>query len=274
MCRALGVSKAGYYAWCDREPSLRAKQDAVLRLEIAAIHRISRETYGSPRVHQELRVRGIRCSRKRVARLMRTYDLVAKIRRRYKVCTTFSKHNLPIAQNLADRRFDITELNRLWVGDITYVQTDEGWLYLAALLDAASRRVIGWSCKDHLGTDIVLEPLRMALRERKTASGVIVHSDRGCQYASHAHRALLESNGFHCSMSRAGNCYDNAVAESFFATLKNELIYRRHWSTRREAQVAIDAWISNWYNRHRRHSKLGYLSPVEYELRQELQSVA
>ncbi len=274
MCDVLDVSKAGYYAWRDREPSAHQRRDTQLELEITGIHRLSRETYGSPRVQRELRARGIPCSRKRVARLMRKLAISVKKPRGYKVCTTDSNHGLPVAENAVDRAFDVAELNRIWVSDITYINTDEGWLFLSVFLDAGSRKAIGWSCKDHLRTDIILEPLRMALHDRKYPKDVIVHSDRGTQYASRIYRDLLESHGLRCSMSRRGNCYDNAVAESFFATLKKELIYRRHWSTKMEAAIAIDAWIGNWYNRHRRHSKIGYLSPAEYELRRELNEAA
>lgn len=274
MCAVLDVSKAGYYAWRDREPSERAKSNALLELEIASIHRLSRETYGSPRIHHELRARGVRCSENRVAKLMRGANISGKQRRKYRVCTTDSRHGLPVATNIAERRFDVADVNRIWVSDITYVNTDEGWLYLAVFLDAGSRRAIGWACKDHLGTELVMEPLRQALKERSYPKDVIVHSDRGVQYASHVYRNFLTTHGLQCSMSRPGNCWDNAVAESFFATLKKEMLYRRHWSTKKEAEIAIDAWIGNWYNRHRRHSKIGYLSPVEYEIRQKLRDVA
>jgi putative transposase len=274
MCNVLDVSKAGYYAWRVRKPSAHQRCDAQLELEITSIHRLSRESYGSPRVHRELHARGWRCSRKRVARLMRNLAISVKKPRGYKVCTTDSKHGLPVAENVVDRAFNVSELNRIWVSDITYINTDEGWLFLAVFLDAGSRKAIGWCCKDHLGTDIVLEPLQMALHDRKYPKNVIVHSDRGTQYASRMYRSFLETHGLKCSMSRPGNCYDNAVAESFFASLKKELIYRRHWSTKKEAAIAIDTWIGNWYNRHRRHSKIGYLSPAEYELRRQFDEAA
>jgi len=274
MCHMLDVSKAGYYAWREREPSAHQRRDAQLEMEISAIHRVSRETYGSPRIHRELHARGWKCSRKRVARLMRKLMISVKRPRGYRVCTTDSRHGLPVAENTADRAFNICELNRLWVSDITYVNTDEGWLYLSVFIDAGSRRVIGWSCKDRMGTELVLEPLQKALHDRGFPTDVIVHSDRGVQYASYRYRDYLAAHGLRCSMSRRGNCYDNAVAESFFASLKKELIYRRRWSTKREAAIAIDSWIGNWYNRHRRHSKIGYLSPVEYELRRDLHEAA
>jgi putative transposase len=274
MCHVLDVSKAGYYAWRDRKPSAHQQRDAQLEMQISSIHRLSRETYGSPRIHRELHARGLKCSRRRVARLMRKLSISVKKPRGYSVCTTDSNHGLPVAENLVDRAFDVRDLNRIWVTDITYVNTDEGWLYVAVFLDAGSRKVIGWSCKDGLGSEIVLEPLRTALHDRGYPQNVIVHSDRGTQYASLKYRELLESHGLRCSMSRPGNCYDNAVAESFFASLKKELVYRRHWSTRREAAIAIDTWIGNWYNRHRRHSTIGYLSPIEYELRWKMNEAA
>ena len=274
MCSILDVSKAGYYAWRDRAPSAHQRRDAQLELEISSIHRLSRETYGSPRIHRELHARGLSCSRKRVARLMRKLAISVKKPRGYHVVTTDSKHGLPVADNLVERAFDVRDLNRIWVTDITYVNTDEGWLYVAVFLDAGSRKAIGWSCKSDLGTEIVLEPLRTALHDRGYPQNVIVHSDRGTQYASFKYQELLESHGLKCSMSRPGNCYDNAVAESFFASLKKELVYRRHWSTRREAAIAIDSWIGNWYNRHRRHSTIGYVSPVEYELRWKMNEAA
>jgi putative transposase len=264
LCRALGVSRSGYYAWTRRAPSARALLDARLVPVIRACHARSRATYGSPRIHQDLRALDYRVSRKRVARLMRREGLCVRPPRRYRV-TTESSHKLPIAPNVVARNFNVTGPNRVWVTDMTYVWTWEGWLFLAVIVDVFSRRVVGWSAADHLRTELALEALGMALGLRQPDQGLVHHSDRGCQYASELYRAELAARGIVCSMSRVGDCWDNAVAESFFAALKTELIYRRPWPTKHEARLAIHDYIGGFYNPHRRHSSLGYLSPMDFE---------
>lgn len=273
LCRALGVSRSGYYAWTRRPPSARALIDAKLVPVIRACHARSRATYGSPRIHQDLRALDHRVSRKRVARLMRREGLCARPPRRYRV-TTESGHKLPIAPNVVARNFNATGPNRVWVTDMTYVWTWEGWLFLAVIVDVFSRRVVGWSAADHLRTELPLEALGMALGLRRPEQGLVHHSDRGCQYASELYRAELAARGIVCSMSRVGDCWDNAVAESFFATLKAELIHRRPWPTKHEARLAIHDYIGGFYNPHRRHSSLGYLSPMDYEAQHAASSAA
>ena len=273
LCRALGVSRSGYYAWIRRPPSSRALVDAKLVPVIRACHARSRATYGSPRIHQDLRALDHRVSRKRVARLMRREGLCARPPRRYRV-TTESGHKLPVAPNVVARNFNATGPNRVWVTDMTYVWTWEGWLFLAVIVDVFSRRVVGWSAADHLRTELPLEALGMALGLRRPEQGLVHHSDRGCQYASELYRAELAARGIVCSMSRVGDCWDNAVAESFFATLKAELIHRRPWPTKHEARLAIHDYIGGFYNPHRRHSSLGYLSPMDYEAQHAASSAA
>ena len=265
QCRVLGVARAGYYAWARREVSARAQADAALTAQITRIHEESRRTYGAPRVHAALRARGVRCGTRRVARLMRAAGLVGCHRRR-RVRTTVADPAHPPAPNLAARDFAAPALDRLWVGDITYVATWEGWPYLAVLLDAHSRRVVGWAMADHLRVELARNALDMALAARQPAPGLVRHTDRGCQYTAGGYREALAARGIAISMSRAGDCYDNAMAESFFATLKAELIDTRPWPTRRAAQQAIFAWIEVWYNRQRTHSALAYRSPLAFEL--------
>jgi transposase InsO family protein len=268
MCRVLDVTSSGYYARQRRGVAARATSDALLELEITAIHRESRQTYGSPRVHRELRdSRRIRCGQKRVARLMRRSGLRAKRPRRFRV-TTQSAHRHPVAPNRLQRRFVVARRDRVWAGDITYLPTGEGWLYLAVLLDLHSRRVVGWAVGTTLERELVLTALRQALASRRPAAGLLHHSDRGSQYACAEYRELLAEQGIVVSMSRAGDCWDNAVVESFFATLKIELLTDARWATRAAATAAIAEYIETWYNLRRRHSSLGYVSPVEYELRQ------
>lgn len=268
MCRVLGVSRAGFYAAGKRAVSARAKRDAELRMQIRAVHQQSRATYGSPRVHAELRARGERCGRKRVARLMRAEGLRVKVRHRSRPQTTDSRHPHPVAENVLARRFSVKEIgaiNQVWAGDITYVPTREGWLYLAVILDLASRKVIGWSMGGTLEASLAIAALQMALAARGPAGGLLHHSDRGVQYAAFAYQQLLAQHHSVPSMSRRANCYDNAVVESFFATLEWELIERSDWQTRNAARLAIFEYIECWYNQKRRHSSLGYLSPAEYE---------
>jgi transposase InsO family protein len=275
MCRALGVSVGGYYASRQRPVSARTQADERLRVHVRAAHAKSRRRYGAPRVHEELKAGGIATSEKRVARLMREDGLVARGPRRF-VVTTNSAHAEPVAPNLLARRFELAEHptpDRAWVGDLTYIPTREGWLYLAVLLDLATRRVVGWATGATLDTALPLSALRRALAERRPAPGLIHHTDRGSQYASQAYRAVLAAHGVWPSMSRKGDCWDNAVAESFFSTLEHELLADADFHSRHEAQHAIFEFIEVWYNRERRHSTLGYVSPVQYE-RQLGQQVA
>ena len=265
LCRCLAVSRPGFYAWQCRPPSARAQADRRLAVDVAAAHAESRRTYGSPRVHRELRAQGRRVARKRVARVMREQGLRGRQPRRF-VRTTDSQHAFPIAPNVVNQAFDVPVLNAVWAGDITYVATREGWLYLAVLLDLCSRRVIGYAMSDEITRLLVLAALRAALVRRPTSRGLTHHSDRGSQYASHEYRAQLADEAIVCSMSRSGNCWDNAVVESFFATLTTELP-ETTWSTRAAATKAITDYIDAFYNPRRRHSSLGYLSPVAFELR-------
>jgi len=277
LCRVLQVSRAGYYAWVKRPPSRRATADAALVTAIRAVHAGHQglgRTYGSPRVHQELRAQGHRHGAKRIARVMREHGLRAIAVRQFRV-TTQSAHAHPVAPNVLQRQFTVATPNRVWVGDLTYVRTRDGWLYLAIVLDLASRRVVGWAMRHTMEHALVLEALAMAVRQRRPAPGLVHHTDRGAQYAASDYRACLAEHAMIASMSRPGDCWDNAVAESFFATLKRELGDGAAWRTRDEARTAIFRYIEGWYNRRRRHSTLGYRSPDEYEreLRQ-LESVA
>jgi putative transposase len=265
MCRVLEVSPAGFYVWRSRAPSARARSDAHVLLHVRDAYRASARTYGAPRIHQDLQHAGLCVGKKRVARLMRTDGLVARAPQRAWVHTTDSTHAYPIAPNLLDRQFAVPAVDRVWVSDLTYVPTRAGWLYLAVVIDLASRRVVGWAMRDDLAAELALSALRMALEARRPAPGLLHHADRGVQYACGEYRELLEAHGLRASMSRRGNCWDNAVAESFFATLKLELIRGCTWSTREEARRAIFAYIETWYNRRRRHSTLDYLSPTQYE---------
>lgn len=268
MCRVLEVAPAGYYAWRNRAARpARAIADERVLLSISAFFTRSRQTYGAPRIHRDLRDAGERIGKKRVARLMRAHGLVARRPARW-VRTTDSRHSQPIAPNVLDRAFDVNGIqvvNRAWVSDITYVPTREGFLYLAVVLDLASRRVVGWAMDRTVEAELALAALRMALAQRRPDLGLLHHSDRGVQYACLAYQEALAAHGIEASMSRRGNCWDNAVAESFFATLEVELILQNDWATRREARHAIFQYIETWYNPHRRHSTLGYRSPARYE---------
>ena len=268
MCRVLEVSSSGFDAWRKREPSVRAKADDALLVRIRDIFDASGETYGAPRIHRDLQAAGVHVGQKRVARLMRAEGLVARAPQAAWVHTTDSAHVYPIAENLLDRAFAVAavpDVDRVWVSDITYVPTRLGFLYLAVVIDLASRRLVGWAMREDLSAELALGALRMALTARRPAPGLVHHSDRGVQYACGAYRDMLTANGLRASMSRKGNCWDNAVAESFFATLEWECIGRRKWQTHAEARHAIFAYIETWYNLRRRHSTLGYLSPVQYE---------
>lgn len=264
MCKALEISRSGYYASLDREPSQRTQEDAKIIAEIEEVHQVSRGTYGSPRMHVELRARDFQVGRHRVARLMRENGITARFKRPFRR-TTDSNHSLAVAPNHLDRNFTVDGPDKAWATDITYVWTEQGWLYLAVVLDLFSRRVIGWSMAEHMRTDLVLGALNMALGHRLPNPDLTHHSDRGSQYASQAYRDALATHDIQCSMSRKGDCWDNAVVESFFGTLKTELVHRTRWSTRLAARTAIFEYIEVFYNRQRRHSHLGYLSPVSYE---------
>lgn len=268
MCRALSVTAGGYYAWRRRERSARAIEDVRLAVQIHALFRQFKRRYGSPRIHDELRDLGVRTSRKRVERLMQEAELRARRKRRY-VVTTHSKHDEPIAPNLLNRQFRVEDVepDQVWASDITYVPTAEGWLFLAVVLDVASRRIVGWSTSKTVDTALTLSALNRALNWRQPTAGMVHHSDRGVQYAAAAYRAVLTRHGLRASMSRKGDCWDNAVVESFFATLEWELIEDAEWQTREEAHHAIAHYIEIFYNRIRKHSSLGKLSPAVYEER-------
>ena len=273
LCRTLQVSRAGFYAWQTRPPAPRTRADERLGLEIAAIHAESRQRYGSPRVHAELADRGCRTSRKRVTRLMRGRGLAARRRRRFRV-TTHSRHRFPIAPNLLARQFERAVPDQAWVTDITYVPTGEGWLYLAVILDLCSRFAVGWAMSERVTDELTLAALGMALARRRPAHGLLHHSDRGSQYASDDYQRILAEHGIVCSMSRRGDCWDNAVAESFFATVKVELVHGATWATRATARTELVEYLELFYNGQRRHSALGYLSPRAFERRREQAALA
>ena len=264
MCSVLGVSVSGYYAWRQRPVSRREEANQALVQRIRRLHHRSHQTYGSPRIWAELRAEGEQCSRNRVARLMRLYHIGARRPRRYTV-TTQSQHQYPVAPNVLGRDFSASAPNQKWVADITYVPTQEGWLYLATLMDLFSRKIIGWAMDQSLATDLTCQALRMALAGRQPRAGLLHHSDRGSQYASQAYQSLLQARGIQVSMSRSGNCYDNAAMESLFGTIKTELIHGQNYRTRQEAKTALFAYIETFYNRRRRHSTLDYQSPDQFE---------
>jgi transposase InsO family protein len=264
MCQVLQVSPGGYYTWRDRPASVKQQRREVLKREIEAIHQAFKERYGSPRIHEELQARGQRCCVNTVAKVMRQHGIVAKSKRKFRY-TTDSNHDLPVADNILDRQFEPTAANQVWVADITYIPTWEGWLYLAAVEDLYSRQIVGWSMSERVTSRLVVDALEMAVSRRLPGEGLMAHSDRGSQYASVHYQRLLERHGITCSMSRRGDCWDNAPMESFFATLKKELVHHEEYQTRAEARASVFEYIEVFYNRVRRHSALGYLSPVEYE---------
>jgi putative transposase len=266
MCRQLDVSRTGYCQWRKREPCERAMANAVLDAQVAAIHEGSKRSYGRPRIVRGLHDCGIHVSQERVRNSLNRQGLRAVYRRRYRV-TTNSEHHQPIAANVLDRRFDGWQLNQAWVGDITYVETGEGWLYLACVMDLASRRIIGWSMSDRIKTDLVSQALRSAYGLRKPPAGLIMHTDRGCQYASVSHRKLIKDYEMVQSMSRRANCWDNAAMESFFKTLKVERVHRMRYESRAQAKLDIVDWIEGFYNRKRIHSSIGFMTPVGAESR-------
>lgn len=266
LCGTLQVTRSGYHAWAGRAPGARAQADAVLLPLITQAHRESRQTYGSPRILNWLRQRGQRCGRTRIARLMRAAGISGRIRRRFRaVSLTDSNHDLPVAPNRLRELPLPQQRDAVWVADITYVETAEGWLYVAGVLDRCTRRCVGWAMGDTLATTLPLAALDMALKQRHPSAGLMHHSDRGVQYASLAYRQRLAQAGVVPSMSRPGNCYDNAAMESFWSSLKRELVHRYLFATRAEARAAIFEWIEVFYNRERLHSALGFQSPVDFE---------
>jgi transposase InsO family protein len=269
MCQVLEVSRAGFYDWRHRAPSERSKRHADLTAQVQVTFDVSRQTYGSPRITHELLDQGIKVCRNTVARIMRKSQLAARQRRRFVPRTTDSSHDQPIAPNHLDRRFEAgSKAPRAWVGDITYIPTEEGWLYLAAIMDLQTRKIVGWATADHLRVDLVLGALHMALANSKhPPEGLVHHSDRGVQYACRQYREALEARGIVCSMSRSGDCYDNAAMESLWATIKTEEVYRTIYATREQARQCLFEYIEAFYNRQRRHSALGYLSPEAFEAR-------
>jgi putative transposase len=264
-CELFEVSKSAYYERKKNVPSARDVDDAELTAKIEAIHKESDGTYGSPRMHKELVKRGVTCGRRRVRRLMRRAGLEGRCKKRWRT-TTVADPDAEAARDLIQRHFGpCTELDQRYVGDITYVATWEGWAYLATVIDLASRRVVGWALQNHMRTELVEEALERAFATRRPSQGVIFHSDRGCQYTSGDYAALARANGVVLSVGRTGQCWDNAVAESFFATIKRELIDRRAWPTRAGLRTAVFDYIEGWYNTRRLHSSLDYCSPAEYE---------
>jgi putative transposase len=265
MCRVLEVSRSGFHAWAAREPSARAVADAALTGRIAEIHKGSLKTYGSPRVHAELRLEdGVRVGKKRVERLMRRAGLSGQVKRR-RGKTTIRVQGVRTAPDLVERDFNPTEPNRLWAADITYIRTWEGWLYLASVMDLYSRRIVGWAMADHLRAELVVDALEMAVSRRRPDTGLVHHSDQGSQYTSLIFTRRCRSVGIDVSMGSRGDCFDNAVLESFHASLKKDLIHRRSWPTKAEARTAMFDYVETFYNRQRRHSTLGMLSPVDFE---------
>lgn len=267
-CRTLEVSRSGYYEWLKRPESDRTIETAALLVRIRAVHDFSKQTYGSPRITVMLQAEGFECSENRVAKIMRKNNIASEAVKKFKITTTDSNHDLPIAERIFETENveAVMAPNQVWVGDITYVHTDEGWLFLAIILDLFTRKVVGFSSDDNMRVELVMNALDMALGRQDVKDGeLIAHSDRGSQYASEDYRKKIQLAGLIASMSRKGNCWDNAHCESFFHSLKTELVYRTNFKTREEAKQAIFEWIETWYNRQRLHSSLGYMSPAEYE---------
>ena len=266
-CDVLEVSRSGYYAWRDRPAdSPRAQRRKALAAKVRAVHEANRRVYGSPRVCAALAASGERVCENTVAKVMREQRIRAKTSRKFVPRTTDSRHEQPVAANVLDRQFDSATLpNQKWAADITYIPTDQGWLYLAGVIDLCSRKIVGWSMAEHMRTDLVADALRMALARRGPAPGLLHHSDRGVQYASDDYQHLLQTHGVTCSMSGKGDCWDNAVMESFWGTLKTELVNHEHYATRERARASIFEYVEVFYNRHRLHSSLGYVSPEQFE---------
>ena len=264
-CRVLQVSRSGHYAWLKRSPSARQRRRDGRAVRIRAVHADNRRVYGSPRICKAMNDEGHQISVNTVARIMRDEGIRAKAKRAFVPRTTDSCHDHPVAPNLLDRQFDADRCDRKWAADITYVPTDEGWLYVAGVLDLHSRRLVGWSMADHMETSLVSDALGMALARRQVSKGLVHHSDRGVQYASMQYQALLEKHGITVSMSGKGDCYDNAMMESFWSTLKTELVHLEHYATRQQARQSIFDYVETFYNRRRLHSSLGYVSPEAFE---------
>lgn len=265
LCGLLEVSTSGYYAWVGRKPGKRQRANQDLTEQIREVHKASRKTYGSPRITRALRKQGVKCGKKRVARIMKENKLRGAQKARFRPRTTDSRHDLPISPNRLEEIEFIEHLNQIWASDITYIPTLEGWLYLAAFLDLKSRKITGWRIRDNMKTDLVEDAFRQAVFRTKPPPGLIVHSDRGCQYASHQFRTLLDQQKALSSMSAKGNCFDNAAMESFWATLKSELGITKPFKTKENARLAIFDYIEVFYNRRRMHSAIGDLSPLDYE---------
>jgi putative transposase len=265
LCRVLKVSRARYYEWLTGKESKRSQANRILGVAIKVAHEESDQTYGAIRIHRELQANGTKCGKNRVARIMKSENLRSVHKTKYKACTTDSKHSLTIADNVIEQDFTATAPNQKWGADITYIETGEGFLYLAVVLDFYNRKVVGWAVGDSLHADLCCEALKMALAKRRPPANLIHHSDRGVQYASSEYRELLTKHNFSQSMSRKGNCYDNAMVESFMHTLKVERVHRRNYINRLAAKLDIAYYIENFYNQKRRHSALDYLSPVQYE---------
>ena len=264
MCQVFGVSQSGFYSWLSRPESKRSLANKEIVGHLKEIHRKSRRTYGAMRALVELQERGIQCGIQRVRRLRKENDIWAKQKRKFRV-TTDSNHNLPVAKNLLNREFSVPQPNLAWVSDISYVWTMEGWLYLATVMDLFSRKIVGWSMGPRMTRHLVIDTLEMACKQRSPSIGLIAHSDRGSQYASKDYQRLMDNKGIQCSMSRKGDCWDNSPMESFFNTLKTELVYHEIYRTREQAKQSIFEFIEVFYNRERKHSALGYTSPEEFE---------
>ncbi len=264
MCALLNVSRSGFYSWLTRPESRRSIGNRALEDKIRVLHAASHGIYGSPKIHRDLTDEGIRCGRNRVARIMREAGIRSRTKKKFKA-TTNSRHNLPVAPNLLNQEFTVDAPDRTWVGDITYIHTREGWLYLAVLIDLFNRKVVGWSASSRMTRQLTIDALQMALDHRRPAPGLIHHSDRGSQYASGDYQKLLTKHQMICSMSRKGNCHDNAVAESFFRLLKTEWVNHHRYLSRSEATSSLFYYIEIFYNRKRRHSVLDYATPQEYE---------
>jgi len=265
ICRVLEVTRNGFYAWLKRQPSRRKQRREQLAARIKTVHQENRQVFGSPRIHRALVADGERVCENTVAKVMQEQRIRAKFKKKFVPRTTDSNHQAPVAENLLKRCFEAELPDRKWVADITYIPTDEGWLYLAAVMDLYSRKIVGWAMADHMEADLVCDALKMALARRNPGADLLHHSDRGVQYACDDYQRLLATHGIRCSMSGKGNCYDNAAMESFWATLKTELVHQAHYTTRQEAEASIFEYVEVFYNRKRLHSSLGYLSPEAFE---------
>jgi len=274
MCQVLEVARSGYYAWRKRKPSATAERRAKLTEQIREVHARNRAVYGAPRVHHDLLEADVQCSKNTVAKLMRAEGLRSKMHRRFRVHTTDSRHGHPIAPNRLNREFFQPQPDQAWGADITYIRTAEGWVYLAVVIDLCSRKIVGWATSDSLAAELCVRALEEAVQQRRPRRPVLHHSDRGVQYASDDYQGLLARHGLQPSMSRRGNCYDNAVTESFFGTLKTELVHHESYATREAARQSLFEYIEVFYNRKRRHSTLGYISPAEYETQLETSAQA